>query len=135
MRPMNPPQSSIRSSPGSPFTQTSHISHPTSSRTERSGPPYRLAPKPPTHPKHSPRLLPPPPPHQRPPVAAKQIKTAHNQLKVKLHQSYYLLTLIVTSRRRPVLEGETATLNMPSRLKTCPRSCPSRWTLRDTSAN
>ena len=51
--------------PRSYFTQTSQSYHPTSSRTDRSGPPYRLVPKIPTHTKRSSRPPPPTPPHQR----------------------------------------------------------------------
>ena len=61
--PTKPPWSYVRKPPWLSFTQTSRISYPTSSRTERSGPPYLLAPKLPTCPKRSPRPPPPTPPH------------------------------------------------------------------------
>ena len=93
------------------------FSIPPSQLAVRDGPLYRPAPEPSPWPTRSPRPLTPTPPRQRPSVAAKTIQTAHGQRKFLPQQPDKLLTLILKSRRRPVLLRVTATQTMSSRQK------------------
>ena len=121
--------------PQSSFTPTYRRYDPASPQAERSGMPYRLAPKPSTRPKCSPR---PPPltlPHQLLSEAAKEIQIAHDQRMVKSSIPDHPPTHIVMLRQRRVLEGATETMNMSSLTKHHPQACPTCRTSRDTSEN
>ena len=110
--------------PRSYLTQTYRSSHPTYSQTDRSDPPYRLAPKPPKRLKCSTRFPPPTPPHQRQSRVVKDIKITHDKQKVKTRHPDHPSTLTVMQYQWPVVEGETVTMDMLSRPKACPQYRP-----------
>ena len=132
-RPKKPPQTCVRPSPWSSFTQTHRRSHPESSREDPSGLPYRRVPKLPTRNQHLPRPPPLIPTHRQPSGVSKEIQIAQYQQMMKSCPPVRPLTLAVTSCWRPDLEGMTETLIMLNRPKTHPRSWPTRQTSRDTS--
>ena len=102
---------------------------------QKSSLPYWLVSKLLTHPKCSARPQFPTSSHRHSSGASNFFWWAHNQEMVKTRLTDHLMNLRVISRRRPVLEGATITMNMPSQPKTHRWARPTRRTSRDTSEN